>query len=301
MKKIMMAACVIASAASVFAFDIASLKPKGKVNEYTKTVYSVTTKFGDYYRSPKLSFVHTINEEGQETESIELTNKGILTDKLSFEYDKKGNQVACVCTDSEGNVSWKTTTAYDEKGNKTEVSEYNANGALMSKSITKTNPTTKTIEESMYDGEGVFLSKYISKVDDLGKLAEVCLYNSDGALDEKTVYTYNDLGNLVEQVMCDGTMAQISRTVNKYDPATGYLCEIQIFGKTNKLSQRVILKYDDKGNIVRETTYQVAEKFGSTVNELIGISEYAYRTDGTSALTPVVEASKSVVVPVTAN
>lgn len=30
------------------------------------------------------------------------------------------------------------------------------------------------------------------------------------------------------------------------------------------------------GNITKKTTYNVAEKFGTTVNELAGIAEYSY-------------------------
>ena len=255
-----------------FAFDTeASIKPLG-AKEYTKTIYQITEKFGDYYRSPRAKFVHVFDATGREIEASELTSKDSLVDRISYKYEGN-NLVETVCTDIDGKIMWKMVKVYDANGNKSEESEFNASDALVNKTIWKING--KQTEESYYNADGSLLSKIITKNDEQDRIAEVAQYLATGALEQKALYSYNDAGKLSEISYSNGAGVQTKKVVYRFD-ASYQITEEQTYNSENKLVVRVIYKYDAAGNIIKTTTYNVAEKFGTTVNELAGISEYTY-------------------------
>ena len=274
MKKTLLAISLTAVAFSLYAFDTAApVAVKSGVREYTRTGYIITEKFGDYYRSPSAKYVHVFDVNGKEIESSELTNKDILVDKVSYEYDTAGKLTTTVCTDAEGKINWKIITTYDANGNKADESQYNASDILVNKSIWKY--TGKQAEEAYYDTDGALLSKTITKFDDAGRELEVCQYASEGYLEEKKVFAYNDADKLSEITFSGAAGIQTKKVVYRFD-ANYAITEEQTYDASNKLVTRVIFKYDSNGNITRTTTYNVAEKFGTTVNELIDINEYTF-------------------------
>ncbi|MBQ0052725.1 MAG: hypothetical protein KBT11_11785 [Treponema sp.] len=283
MKKSVLLSAVLgaALAANLYAFDTdVSLQLTGSVNEYTKTEYTITEKFGDYYRSPKAKYVHKFNAAGKETEASELTSKDALVDHIVYSYDAAGNLSSQVCTDVDGKIQWKITYAYDASGNKTEESEFNASDALVNKTIWKFT-AGKQVEESYYNADGALLSKIITKIDEQGRTSEVCTYRADGNLDEKATYTYNDAGKLSEITFTNVLEIVTKKIVYRFDAAY-QITEEQTYNAENKLIVRVIYRYDENGNITKKTTYNVAEKFGTTVNELAGIYEYSYKAGASS-------------------
>ena len=52
--------------------------------------------------------------------------------------------------------------------------------------------------------------------------------------------------------------------------------ELTTYNSAKQIIGRVIFKYDEAGNLAKVSEYSVAEKFGTTVNELIGMYEYTY-------------------------
>lgn len=289
MKKTILVVTAAAIAFNLYAFDTAStLKPAVGVKDYTKTDYTITEKFGDYYRSPKAKYVHVFDAAGKHIEATELTSKDALVDRLVYSYDTNGRLTNTISYDSEGKLSWKQTTVYDAAGNKTEESTFNASDMLVNKSIWKII-AGKQSEEAYYNADGVLLGKTITKLDDQGRETEVCVYNADGSLDVKRSYTYNDAGKLSEIAYQKGDGTVAKKVVFRFDEKYS-ITEEQTYNEANKLCQRVIYKYDNNGNIIRTTTYAVAEKFGTTVNELIGINEYTYN-NGAKSSAPSVESS----------
>ncbi len=280
MKKTLFILTAAILSVQAFAFETdASVKPAGSAKEYTKTVYQITEKFGDYYRSPRAKFVHIFDATGREIEASELTSKDSLVDRIVYKYDGK-NLIETVCTDADGKVAWKITRTYDANGNKVDESEFNASDTLVNKTIWKING--KQIEESYYNADGSLLSKIITKNDDQNRVAEVAQYLASGTLEEKSVYNYNDAGRLSEVAYSNGNGIQTKKVVYRFD-ASYQITEEQTYNNENKLVVRVIYKYDGNGNIIKTTTYNVAEKFGTTVNELAGISEYEYGTNTSAA------------------
>ena len=282
MKKSLFILAATALSAQVFAFDSeATLNPAVTVGEYTKTEYQITEKFGDYYRSPRAKFVHNFDSTGRETESSELTSKDTLVDHTTYKYEGN-NLTETICTDADGKISWKITAVYDASGNKTEESEFNAANTLINKTIWRLNGNQ--VDESYYNADGALLSKIITQKDDQNRTAEVSQYAAAGNLEQKAVYTYNDAGKLSEISYSNAVGAQTKKVVYRFD-ASYQITEEQTYNPENKLIVRVIYKYDASGNIIKTTTYTVAEKFGTTVNELTGISEYAYGTNTRAAST----------------
>lgn len=292
MKKITLALSIAAMATTLYAFDQDStLNTVGTVGEYTKTEYSITQKFGDYYRSPKAKYVHAFASNGKEAEASELTNRDSLVDKTIISYNPSGKIASKICTDADGKVQWKITYGYDSTGNKIDESEYNAGDVLMNRTIIKYSP--KQAEESLYNTDGALLGKIITKYDDSGRIAEIAQYNEDGSLEVKQMHTYNDAGKLSEVAHLDAIGNQIKRIVYRFD-ASYTVTEKQTYNAANKLAIRDIFKYDTSGNVSKITTYAVADKFGTTVNELVGISEYSFKYGaGTAKLNTISEAAKA--------
>ena len=275
MKRTILALSVVALTASIYAFDSEkSIKLNGTVGSYTKTEYSVTQKFGDYYRSPKAKFTHNYASNGKETDATELTSRDTVVDTVSYAYTSAGKVASKICTDADGKVQWKYTYAYDASGNMIDESAFNASDILTERTIWKY--TGKQIEESYYNSDGALLGKIITKNDDSGRTSEVADYDENGKLRVKKVHTYNDAGKLSEIAYLDVTETQVKRVVYRFDSSYS-ITEKQTYNRENKLVLREIYKYDSTGNVTKATTYAVAEKFGTTVNELIAINEYAYK------------------------
>lgn len=259
---------------NIYAFDPApALVPVGNVKDYTKTDYTITEKFGDYYRSPKAKYVHVFDENGRQTETSEFTGKDVPVDRIVYSYDEAGNLVSTTGFDADGKLNWKISATFDSKNRKTEESEFNAANVLVSKSIWKYNGSQS--EEAYYNSDGALLGKIITKTDDNDRIIEVSSYISSGKLDNKRTYSYNDAGKVSEITYWNSEGNVSSRVVFRFDEKFT-LTEVQTYSSTNKLVQRVIYKYDEKGNVLRTTTYAVSEKFGGTVNELTAINEFAF-------------------------
>ena len=88
MKKFIATAISLCLGISAFAFDgSAFLAPAAGVKSYIKTDYLVSSKFGEYFRTPNVKYQHVFNNFGQEVENTELTVDGKIVDKIVYEYD----------------------------------------------------------------------------------------------------------------------------------------------------------------------------------------------------------------------
>ena len=274
MKKILITAAFAAIAVSAFSFDSEKIVPKGKVNSYSKTDYSVTSKFGEYFRTPDAKYVHVFDQTGLEIESSEYSPKDVLIDKITYGYDVSRNLISETCSDGNGNLLWKSEYSYQTDGKLKDVSTYDAGGVLTGKKIYKN--TANEEAESVYNADGALVSKTITKTDERGRSVTVNKYFADGSLESSKNCTYNDAGALAqtENIGADGKI--VSRTLVVYDDKA-FVKEIQEYDGEGNVTQRAIYKNEVSGNPIKVTTYSVSEKFGGTVNELIDIVEYVYK------------------------
>ena len=84
MKKLICGFVISVLGLSLFAYDIASeVKIKGSVKNYTRTDFSVVSKFGEYFRTPSTKTVYSIDSAGNVLESTETTARDVLINKIS--------------------------------------------------------------------------------------------------------------------------------------------------------------------------------------------------------------------------
>lgn len=272
MKKIACLSAALFLGFSAFAVDVFTLvNLTGKVKSYTKTNFEVTTKFGNYFRTPVLKETHAFND-GNETEIIQLTPRDVVTGKISFTYDKDNRLAEKLNTNPENVLQLKTTYTYTNEL-KSDSSEYDISGALKKRTIF-TYENGRLVDETDYDGEGVLTAKNIYAYSDAGYLATTFYYNADGSLKEKKEYTYNVDQRLDSIASYDKDLKQISLESIRYDEA-GLISEVTTY-VDNRVTKRTLLKYDSTGNVMRVSEYNISEKFGTTVNELTSISELVY-------------------------
>ncbi len=274
MKKIFISLLIINITLFSFAFDTSPfLKVSGSVKSYTKTDYSISQKFGNYFRTPNEKYKHVFNTTGQETESTEYTALDEFVDKVSYEYDSNNNLISQTAYDKNSKLEWKIVSTWNADGFKTEESEYDNNNTLKGKSIY--SKEGNAIDETYYNGDGSLVWKIVTKYGSLNKKTEELRYSENGTLNEKLTYTYSEKGLLKEISYTDKDANQIQKEEYYYDD-NDLLTEISTFNQYNEKSKRQFYKYDAKNNLIKTTTYNVTQKFGSVVNELTGMSEYTY-------------------------
>ena len=109
-----------------------------------------------------------------------------------------------------------------------------------------------------------------------GKYSDVFEYSADGSPDLQETYSYADDGKLESLVTFDTYTQQKTRKVFRY-ASNGTLSEITTYDADKQVKNRVIIKYDAGGNVSKVSEYNIAQKFGTTVNELIAMSEFTYQ------------------------
>ncbi len=276
MKKIIVAALSACMVLSAFAMDITALVPlKEGVKNYTVTEYSITTKFGDYLRTVSGKVNHVIDPSGNDVESTQYSARGVLENTIKTTFDSLGNCLTSSGYNANGELISKSESVY-KKGLKTETIDYDSEGNLRSKTIYKYE-NGKMIDESGYDARGALIFKVIRAYDENGREVKVSEYFPDGSLDNEKVLTYKENGKLETETTRD-SIEGITQRVFRYN-ANDELVEIttyNVFEAGSKVCNRTIIKYDDKGNVSKITDYVIAEKFGTTVNELVYMADYSY-------------------------
>ena len=274
MKKLLAFALTAGVTLSLFAADIFTYAPiTGSIKSYTETTFSIASRFGSLYRTPSTKILHNFDANNKETSSSELTPKDALINSIASSYDTAGNLSEQVCTNADGEIVWKNTFTY-KNGLKADSSEYDRKGNLRARTI-YTYENKLLTDESSYDGEGALIWKTIYKYDDNGRIASVNEYNPDGSLSEKNVYSYTETGAIDTIAKTDAYAGKETQLVFRYG-ANGVLNEITTYDNTKQVLKRTLLKYDEKGNVNKVSEYDVAEKFGTTVNELTAMSEYTF-------------------------
>ena len=129
-------------------------------------------------------------------------------------------------------------------------------------------------EETGYDSEGALVWKTIYKYTD-NKLTTVSQYALDGSLDSEDVIAYAADGKTESITSTDCFTGVTVQKIFRY-AANGNLSEITTYDAAKQIINRLMIKYDNTGNLSRLSEYKISVKFGSTQNELISMSEYAY-------------------------
>ena len=281
MKKLLALAITASLSLSLFAADIFTYAPiTGNVKAYTETDFSIASRFGTLYRTPSSKITHNFDSNGKETTSSELTPKDAVINTITSSYDSAGKLSEQVCTNADGEIVWKNTYTY-KNGLKVDTSELDRKGNLRARTI-YTYDNNLLSDESCYDSEGALIWKTIYKYDENNRLSSVNEYNPDGSLSEQTSYNYTEAGAIDSLAKLDAYASRQTSLVFRYG-TNGALNEITTYDSDKQVIKRTLLKYDDKGNVNKVSEYDVAEKFGTTVNELVAMSEYSFEYTGVNA------------------
>lgn len=274
MKKLLAFAITASLGLSLFAADIFTYAPiTGNVKAYTETDFSIASRFGTLYRTPSSKITHSFDTNGKEITSSELTPKDAVINTISSSYDRAGNLIEQVCTSADGEIVWKNTFTF-KNGYKTDASELDRKGNLKARTI-YTYDNNLLSDESSYDSEGALIWKIIYKYDENNRISSVNEYNPDGSLSERITYAYTEAGAIDSISQLDAYVGRQTQQVFRYG-ANGALNEITTYDADKQVIKRTLLKYDDKGNVNKVSEYDVAEKFGTTVNELVAMSEFSF-------------------------
>lgn len=273
MKKIIEFVLLGTMACGLFGYDVFSASKKnGNVRSAVCTEYAISTKFGDYFRTPQGKMIFKYDEKGNEIEYIEFIGKDTLKEKKETSYNSDGTVKEVLGYTSDGDLSWKAVNSYKDK-KLVDVSEYGTDNVLNEKTIMKYKGDF-LVDESSYNGDGKLLVKNIYTADDNGRLVKWAQYFADGSLDCQEEYTWNEKGE-VESILSYDSTGREEKEVFRYG-SNGLLNEITTYDSNNKITQRTIIKYNTEGNVGKISVYEIAEKFGTTVNDLIYMAEYSY-------------------------
>ena len=274
MKRLLATVSALCMMLGAFAFDKETIIPVGTVKSYTKTNYTISSKFGTFYRTPETKYVHSYNIAGLESERTELTGTDTLTDRLSFQYDMTNTLLSTTLFNADGVQVEQTTYTYDASGKVSTIEVTSKDGALLSKTAFKADSVKE--DKSEYDGEGALVKKTLTFFADDGKITDIYIYNGDGSLSEKQSYSYDVSRNITDVSYFDEKENLTKKDSYRYKPGETKASEIQVFDNAGTLLQRKILSYDEKGNTTKISTYTVSVKFGETVTELSDIVEYSF-------------------------
>lgn len=277
MKKNLFAMIIFASGLCAFAIGNSPFRRPllhGEVKNYTEINFEITTKFGDYYRTPKIKFLHEFNDEGLEIRFSEFTAVGQLVNRIEYTYNEDGNLFSQICYDSKKNTLWKIISSFDENGVKAEDCEYDDKDNLTGKTVYK-NVDSNPTEETYYNSTGELVWKKIYKYSDANQLEESFSYSADGQLDIRRKHKYDKFGKLLETASFDASDKIISNEVFSYND-DDTINEYAIYGEDGKRQTRIFYKYDENKNCIKSITYKVTQKFGTVVNEMVDQSDFEY-------------------------
>lgn len=237
--------------------------------------------------------VYTYDEQGFVSEKAEFEKDDLLSGKIIYAYDNKGNKTEEQYYGVEGRRYRQAS--YDTKGKLIESTYYNPDGSVMRKDIFtyqyktegnkveelsyhRTEPSTSPDElgYTFYPPLGSIASKNKTEKSENG---------SGFGFSHKRVITYDNTGHIIEEAEYDATGALYRKKIFKvagqtledgfnYDangtPQGKYVFTYDAKGKLIKLMQKVskgpmapkpidrkyLYTYDNKGNITEESAYE---------------------------------------------
>lgn len=256
---------------AMFAQDIFSYIPmKGDVKKFTQIDYVISAKFGNYFRTPNLKTIHSFDASGNETEITEVTTKDAVISKIANVYDGT-KLVEQVAYDADEVQIWKNVITYKDDL-KADMSEYGKDETLKSKTI-YIYDNNLLVDETGYNGDGKLMWKDVYTYEGT-LLTKISHYDSDGQLEEAETYTYTEDGAFDSITSYSAYDKESTTLVFRYTGST--ISELLTYNAENILINRVLVKYDSNGNVTKLSEYNVAQKFGTTVNELCNMIDYVY-------------------------
>lgn len=217
-------------------------------------------------------FIHSWSQLADENKSAKIIAQNHIKNQVSWDYPYKGTKAgktgvktSVTVFDGTGNISQVTTFnpkgaivnieqyKYDSHGNKTEYSRYSGNTASQAayQKKSKYNERHLIYEESGYDGVEHFTNTY--KYDDKGDIQEI-RYMKNSVLAEKRIFTKDGAATIVS--IYNGTGILTSKLVLRYDERKN-LVEESVYGVNQSELEKKTYNYDDNKNLTEEAKYKL--------------------------------------------
>lgn len=203
---------------------------------------SVTKRNAD---NSQLSREEKIYKNSYMVEKNQYNTQNILTDKIQYDVDTKGNVLRENLYLNKETIQYITAYEYDSKNRKTlETSTDNNTGKLIYKTVFQ------------YEGD---------------HLISVETFNGkDNSLASSQKYSYDEKGNLLKEYTLDGNTKEEIVDQYVYD-AKGNKTE-RVYTKNGQPLVKMTYAYDAKGSLAEEATYD-------EVNKTTYTRSYAYTYD----------------------
>jgi hypothetical protein len=219
-----------------------------------------------------LVFIHACPQSADENRTAKIITKNHIKNQVSWDYPYKGTKAgktgvktSVTVYDAAGNIAQVTTFnpkgaivniekyKYDSHGNKTEYSRYagTTDKQAAYQKISKYNDRNLVYEESGYDGVEHFTNNY--KYDDQGELIEI-RYMKNSVLAEKRVFSTS--GKSTQVSVFNGSGVLSSKLVLRYDERKN-LVEEAVYGVNQSELEKKTYNYDDNKNLTQEAKYKL--------------------------------------------
>jgi len=232
--------------------DLSKENIKGQVKEIKTSEFFAIEKFGELEKGLLTRRqVFKYNKMGYTSEFNDYDQAGNLVNKSLDKYDDKGRLQEFIFENIEfASLYIRQISKYDENGHKIEDNSYNLDGSL-SKTIVYTYDTRgNEIESNVHDSTGALSERYAYKYDNSNKLIQQEVFSLDGKLESRQIYKYDENGNTIERDAYYVISNVYEKEVNKYDARNNLIESISPSGKII----RTYVKYDKIGNWIIGTS-----------------------------------------------
>ena len=163
--------------------------------------------------------------------SIDLDRDGLSYRAYSYEYDESGNMTQLLWMNEEGEVDQKREFRYDAE-----------NHLVWSQTVSTAAHGANFEEENTYHSRG--------------RLTERRTVSSGNVY--RTLYEYDDNDLLISETEEYGDPPATSYRIGYTYDESGKQTLIEWFNNADIRDTRIVMEYDERGNLIRETTYSEA-------------------------------------------
>jgi hypothetical protein len=187
-------------------------------------------------------FLQSYTQLSDDLKIKEAIARNKVKNQISWDYKYSGEKLE--------KTGIKTSvTTYSVNGDISQVNALNPKGLILHTEKYNYDSRGNKTEYTRSSGESSYQKKYI--YNDKNQITEESGF--DGVENFRNIYTYNELGEITEIRYMKKSVLQEKRLFLKNGTSTTVL----VYNAAGALTSKLLLKYDNQGNLVEETVYGV--------------------------------------------
>jgi len=196
-----------------------------------------------------------------------------------FKYDANGNQTEAATYNDEKKLTDRETITYDEKGNDLVHTAYDRNGQIIRMETYRYDQQGNQVELVMKFGGKIPSRRMTVEYDNNGNQTGGLNYSSDTGQPVKWTQKNDPYGRAIERLYSkDGNRQR--KSVTKYDQWNNETALLN-YNEDGSLNEKGSFffeyTYDEKGNVIKQTSYQL--KDGKRESTDYTVTTYTYFQD----------------------